>query len=683
MKHTILRLIALVLVISTVFAPIPVSAANELSYLEVACVSNLCDMNLLTVLLRNNQPCISVADAAALSGYERVGAYFVRAGERVDPDGFSYDDTEWIYLESGLEALNTEVVQIGSVLIIRGLETTANECFEQTDEIMNEFYHAYRVVDTLGAVGTWGYVSASIYNIVSQGKFFSHISGNYTEDLYKKVVEELIDSEEDEGLLTAVVEGDKIVDKLEKISKIEGIGAKWEDEQWKIVYNNPSTDFYITTKTVKILSDPLGQLLEHLGFGFEIDETFYTLEGLDAASQIKLYQYFDNLVSCGSLYANMFCYTYGIVDLKHDDYYVQEFAAEAISDLIDYYNSENFWEMYGNYLGAELELIGVSTMDKFMDGAILNHLLLSSPASKVVPLVQFALRESFDFFMDDVSEKMDYIEESRCLTDLQTGIMKLYREYRKKPETAINAKYAAMLYIRCGQVNRRMALKAGFIDKSYDNDSFYEKKLKSLATISDRDLTVKVSNKRITIPEEEVPVKENTEAVIEKETTAVETTEPTVETTVPTEETTAPYNSNWYDLTALESVWKCANFIEGQLRNDPQVYDARILVSEQINVVYGEGYSVDWAIDGTDAMLTINDNWLDDNHLLALVSATEYTISIRIGPTDAPGGDIVWGYDPANWWDSMYWVYDWNGNLINRGVDMDLAEGLFYAIDQS
>ncbi|MBQ7035492.1 MAG: hypothetical protein IJN34_07120 [Clostridia bacterium] len=453
-------------------------------YQTVRCISNLCDKTRVDLLLHQDQLYISIEDAAEFSGYQWKDSQFERSGEKIKPITHTIEQKEWLELESGMEQLYTEVVQVGDALIFRGLETTFKECIKKTDAILTQ----YRVDLTQGFAGTVGYVGAVVFNIASQGKIFSRISGRHSEEQYKKIISRMVEGEEE--VLSIVQEGYSLLDKLDTIGTIEGLDFSLNDGALKIISNGPSSDSAAVIHALNKTKDPLGTMFESIGGSKD-----FSLKGLDIVSQLELYQYFDSLIGCGQLYADMFSYTYGSSNFKKDEY-IPKAARQPIEALTKYYNSTDYLKLLAGYLNEEGKTVFFSSADDLLETAVLKHFFSSSGAI-IIPIAQYALRKSYDFLFDGVSHKADYIEESKRISELQAGIMKLYRKYKKDPASAINTKYAAMLYIRCAHIDYKLSVDGGMIEESSVINKYYNEAFNEIAAISDRDLTKKISNKKI------------------------------------------------------------------------------------------------------------------------------------------------------------------------------------------
>jgi hypothetical protein len=101
--------------------------------------------------------------------------------------------------------------------------------------------------------------------------------------------------------------------------------------------------------------------------------------------------------------------------------------------------------------------------------------------------------------LGEISKQMDYTEKIYCLSEIQSTAFRLYRVFRNAPSNAINAKYAALLYLRCRQ------LYFAYSEDVYDeinyaaanevvNDAMIE-----VASITDYDLTAEISNGKIDV----------------------------------------------------------------------------------------------------------------------------------------------------------------------------------------
>jgi len=633
----------------------------------IPCINNMSELTVLRVFPFQNDGrlYITASDAAALSGYELtsngIQCKFQREGkEVVSSQALSFRDERWVQLEDTLQLLETEVMKVSDGLIIRGKETTAEELLAITDSIMLEDYIMYQVTDTYGFAGNIGYIAANIYNIVSQGKLFSRLTGDYSESLYESIFSGLSDVVATEGILSVISEANSLINKLDKIADVDMIGTDETQDLMELLADGAISDSTVVIKTLKNGTNPVKEVFKILGAKDGQISSYLELKGLDIGSQIKLYQYVESLANCSETYANMIAYTYSdyMID-EREDYYLPYTALGPVNDLKDFYYSEDFAELLLLYVSEERELVVADTMASIFDDMMINTImenLLSSSAAKAVPLAQWITSSVFDLVFDDVSSKMNYIELSRCVSELQTGVAKLYQIYRANPETAINAKYAAMLYLSLYEFNHQMAVSSGVLKQTTAVSGICKKNLQVLAGISDRDLTVSVGNEHIDwmeLFETQVNVSDE-------------------------EESDVAEDSSFYELSTQDKIWKCANLLEKILYRNSEIYSVRILSEGN---AYMETAALMWNLYGNNngELLSVNDSWISEYDVVLKTSSSADTVYFEIVPMVEFGRFEGETY----WYDGLNWMYDWEGNLIDSGVNYGLEEGIMYALREN
>lgn len=463
----------IVIIFSSVY---PVFAED--APLSVMCVSDWSD-NIIPLQLRiiDNALYIRVDDAALISGYQLSDDQkipkFVCGGAKVEISSFVTDDVKmrWIPLEGSLEELGTSVRAIGGYLFARSTKSTGGELISAADEIMLKNNYKYRITTTDGLIGNTGFVMATIYNVLSSGSIYEAITGKYSYDLYRDMFSEILTYDDvDETLADRLTGYDKTLRKLSKVTMAH-IGADSAEDVMKLYSYGAVDDTGAIISLYGEISDPIGSAID--------------ISGFDWGSQLAIYSYLESITSVSDFNMNMLGYTLMSDQIYNKAGWAAGDLIYAATDVYGYYTSERAVDVFIEAVKQECNEIAHSQISAAFDVITGTELL-----NKAMGLQRIVLEETIS-----ASSKAKLVEKARCLSEIQGMALQFYRAFRNDKDTAINAKYAALLYLRCLQVHTKMFEDEIHFPQSYKD--VISSAMASLAEFDDYDLTIKIDNPRI------------------------------------------------------------------------------------------------------------------------------------------------------------------------------------------
>lgn len=515
------RIIAFLLIIclASPFIPYTVSAQGaRVGY--IACAGNLFDTTVEPFLLKGVELYISAEDAAKFTGYTVEGVVdytqaiekfdsiiskysdkfsytvdflcavnstqnkdklrFERNGRKEILTFFEYNGEKWVSFSEAMYKLEGEVFQLEKGIYIRGVEHTKEELYEVAETTMDQ---AYLIEEDKGS-----FFGAYMYKYIMQAGVFSAESyfGNYKTEIYDQLFGELVNQKESDGY-RLFKEGKSFQKAFNNIAEIELSHIETLEQNqnfYKSMLNGYVTNESIvqnlniqdTNKVISIITDLPGEMLD-----LWVKNEYVDIGGLDVLSQMSVYYYMDSLVNTGSLYRNMMYYTYEEADIKRD---VPEKARSVINDFMKLCESNDYKTQMSVYLKKELKTVLSDTISATIKN---TAEIMGGFNVKAVELAVCIM----DFFLNqifDIHKKVDFAQKEYCLHDLQWGVLSLYNHYRESFDKAVNAKYAAMLYLRCAQLYYELYAEAysADVEKTIKD---YSDRIDKIAEFSDRDLS--------------------------------------------------------------------------------------------------------------------------------------------------------------------------------------------------
>lgn len=443
-------------------APSRASADNG-EIVLVPCVSNLSDQRQIEVYIDARQAHLREEDAARVSGFIYQGgstttAYYERAGESIAvPLSATNAQGRWVSLYDALYQLHTSVVATDFGLVFVGMESTPYELFALADPYMRQG-GKYNLLDGEDFYIQFGFALSNLYNRIIKMQFLG-----YSEECYKGILRELLEVEENSPLVQILLDSGELSKHYEELRDL-GL----EDN-----------DIFKTLDILGDLSDPVKTLSDRL---LEIEG--FSISGLDFFDQVALYADIDSLMRLSTFGENLIRYTYSsdtISAQKMRSAYVPSAAWGAINDVLTYTREMDASEMMAQVLLDEAE-----NMLKGTAGSLVNNLITKGMGPKIAAFILGEVNESL--FPETIRE-MDYVETFGYLAELQSPLPALYEEYRRSPQTAIHAKYTALLYLRIVQMAFEKYEQYGLTEEGrYDFDETIEAAMASLIEIDDSDL---------------------------------------------------------------------------------------------------------------------------------------------------------------------------------------------------
>lgn len=469
--------------------------AEDIEVITVSAHSNLSGKSNMLLINKEGQLYIladNVAEAAGFTcGYSDGKVNFYRSTEVVTVDSFEYEGVPFVELEKTCDKLTTRVISYNGMLYFVGLHTTPYELIAITDEIMNSAI--YKVIPFNNFQIGW----AVVYSVIYGDSIFKKASGQDSAEKYASIMQDVVEYDNDNVLFSI----NKMLDPKIKFVKdiLDGVEEiddfKTRDDKGELI------DLLLPVPNVsdpkglsKIVRDPIAYLFE--------EELDIKIKGLGIKDQIKISQYMEAVYTCHALYPKMLEYVY-YSPIANDpeqavkNNYLPNASKGVVTDIVKAYK-DNYKKLGSDYLVKEIETIGGSTIAYLADEYV-TEAALGGYASlvKVVQAIESPVINTLTKWLAGYkpSEAYDAMQKSRLIENMQLGLQKMYPKVRSNRDTAINAKYIAMLYLRLFQVNANILFEdtPDYPEIAYLGDDPFDK----LASIDDDDLTAEVHNAKI------------------------------------------------------------------------------------------------------------------------------------------------------------------------------------------
>lgn len=517
------RFISFFLVLSFLFGTAAVyTGAEGVSIKYVKCYSNLSNINEMEILKCGEDSYISEEDLATVSGFISTGIMsFARKGTKgehafVDTnhvkieDAIDYEGKMWAPLESSCEKLQTQVSVIGDYLVFNGKETTPEELISMTDDWLLGSSFA-EIIDTHNWKGNLGLFGAFMIDVALDWKEVGkRIFGIHKKEIYKEIFADLVSNESASyGGLESAQKLNKALNTMSSYllaTEYDMAPADVCNLMYKLGIADDAAVTYKVTEGVKTVLDPLDTLYSEvvksdLFKGSVLKDV--KLDGLDIITQLELYSNLDAIINSTETSANMIKYTFYSPGNGKLVGGLNSEEKNEITKIVDYHNTTDYYKGIALAFSEEVETVAGETIGATFSDVLFDLLTDSDIGFRLaVKAYQLALKTLFDEYLDKAfgfkpTKGADYVENARVLNDLQSLTIQLYNEYRCTPDTAINAKYASIFYLKCAALNDK------YLATTEDNgmeSGLYYGYISDLISVSDYDLTNKVKNEKVVVP---------------------------------------------------------------------------------------------------------------------------------------------------------------------------------------
>ena len=474
MRKILCGLLAIILFISG----IPLSAnADEIKAGKFHCITNALTSEAMFDCMSVGDVAYMRADDAALAaGY----AYSLWEGvptfhnyeREVIPDTYITDDEGdvWVPISETLAQMDALVTVSGGCVLVRSKLRSADEVYECAEKIFEGSINRWDITSVDGFCGNVGVSFSTIYNVFTEWKFYDAWTGKYSEDMYEEAFALIMakDNKEEDNVLSALVGMDEIMKKFSALTRYKVDVKESADIMKQFAYGN-LTDGETLVALYDDYTDPLGQ--------------FTKLKGLNLGDQLGIYQYLASITNASAFYVDMVEQTL-FSDYIRDPYgWGQEPMIDAAEGLISYYASDSFEDILREGVVKELESVLYGGANGFLETVLEKTHATLAVERIIIDLVTEFLTGT------PMSEITNDLEVNYCLAQIQTTAHNLYQMYRNK-NRPLEAKYAALLYLRCGMVwsnlYEEQVKEADF--KSYREG--ISKLMTGLMEISDYDITL-------------------------------------------------------------------------------------------------------------------------------------------------------------------------------------------------
>ena len=492
------RILSVILLLSLVLSLTPVAMASEAEEdCEITCITNMVT-GTVPLKCRNVDGIayILAEYAADISGYDYRDTEgkpeFITDSRNVIADTYIQDEQNrfWVPIGKTLEQLQAKATATNGCLIVRAKSYTAEDLMDRTEVVFNDPEHIDRwgITSVDGMRGNVGVALSTIFNVATQWKLVDAWTGKYTTDNYRKAFA-LIMAKDKEGentdLLTALKGTDEILSLLSKLEQKSVNAETLEDIMQQFSYGN-LTDGEALLAMYETITDPMKAAAEVAGQNADRQPA-----GLDLGAQLEIFQYLVSVKDASSFYVDMIDNTL-FADTLADPYgWGPEPMIDAAKDLVEYYKSDSFMDILCETTEKEIESLLYGSLNEALDK-------LGGEMSTALAVEKIVI-DGISEFLGGVklSEVMGNVEINYCLAQIQKTAEALYELYAYKAKDPVRAKYAALLYLRCGMVWSYLYEEQV---EDADFESYREgikKHMTAIMEISDYDLEVEVQNPQI------------------------------------------------------------------------------------------------------------------------------------------------------------------------------------------
>jgi len=492
------RILSVILLLSLVLSLTPVAMASEAEEsCEITCITNMVT-GTVPLMCRNvdGSAYILAEYAAIISGYDYRDTEgkpeFITDSRNIIADTYIQDEQNrfWVPIGKTLEQLQAKATATNGCLIVRTKAYTAEELMDRTEAVFNDPEHIDRwgITSVDGVRGNVGVALSTIFNVATQWKLVDAWTGKYTTDNYRKAFA-LIMAKDKEGentdLLAALKGTDEILSLLSKLELKSVEADNLEDIIQQFSYGN-LTDGEALLSMYETITDPMKAAAEVTGQDADRQPA-----GLDLGAQLEIFQYLVSVKDASSFYVDMIDNTM-FADTLSDPYgWGPEPMIDAAKDLVEYYKSDSFMDLLCETTEKELESLLHGSLNEALDK-------LSGEMSTALAVERIVIDGISEFLGGEkLSEVMGNVEINYCLAQIQKTAEALYELYAYKAKDPVRAKYAALLYLRCGMVWSYLYEEQV---EDADFESYREgikKHMTAIMEIPDYDLTAEVHNDEI------------------------------------------------------------------------------------------------------------------------------------------------------------------------------------------
>ncbi len=458
----------------------------------------------------------------------------------IDGEGYMYyqPDTYWVPLSATLEELFAKVEIIDNILVVSGREWTPQSALAFIDytvfgegnglEDSKGFDIAMNIGYDADSVQTKKELfKGAIWDGIIEEKAIEMLTPKYEQDNTEEILYDILKM--DDALSSSLSEAERVYKSVSKVSKNTNLICKalltacaMIGEE-KLITDVTDMDeimdffigsncevasfsgaFYSFSKTTNELLDSVGTVVE--------DATGLKVKGLDIGSQLSVILHWHQLQNCSELASNSILYTYYYNNQLESDFTLRPAQSQFISKLYDLKSKPSTatsWEILAE---EELKTIvsktAISSIESFVEDNVIDRIIGPGTTiyAKAAALIIKAISGAWN-----ASGYYSWVNKWPLLVEQQNTAMCLYHNYRSHhildgEDCAINAKYAALLYLKYFLLNNEYQIESNigihydieFASRLYSAEEIAATAYAIIADISDSDLTEKPSNRRLT-----------------------------------------------------------------------------------------------------------------------------------------------------------------------------------------
>lgn len=435
------KIISFLLVLVLLFTQIPCAfAAEPFEQCQITMSGNLIGTGVPTPCLNVDSIAYIPAEYAAMAGDCNYG--MTDTGMNFYGRGFDfvtetyYQDEQgvvWVPIASTLEQMEVLAFAAPGVLTTKGKFYLPSDVVDITDKAFNG---RWRISAMDGLAGNVGIVSATIWNVITDWKWSEGISGKYAKDQYSEALLLLI---QDDGQNHAYEIIDNVADKHELFSLISQIQGGLIDAQ-------KEGGIFEAFKDVKI-SDSEKILAAYEDVTDSIDKY------INIDDQLEIMQFILSIMTASSYYVDMIdtvIFSDFILDIDNGAWCDSRMITAA-EEILDFFRSDSYMKIIEKVIKKETENLVHSAIDKAVDTPIFSN--SDMKASELVEALKTIYDQATTLWTGTShSDTVNDEEMTYYLANIQTLAKDLYNVYSSSPGRELEAKYAALLYLRCSYV---------------------------------------------------------------------------------------------------------------------------------------------------------------------------------------------------------------------------------------
>lgn len=447
------RIISVVLVLSLLLAQVPFASATEaVEQCEIRMVSNLAGATVPTQCRNVDGIAYITAEYAAIAGdcaYQVTdeGLNFYGRGFDFVTDNYYLDEQGeyWVPIAGTLEKMEVQTTAAPGVL-------TAQGKYYSVDDLQSAMAQAFdgkwRISAMDGFAGNVGITSATVYNIITEWKWADGFTGKYAQDQYKEAFALLMtedEAESEDSVLAAIQDVDGSLSLMSKLEKAS-VGAENIDD----VLDSFTSAELTGGETMLALYDDVTNPVKAIFDKLDKSDTGYSdaFAFLDIGTQLEIVQYIMSIMNASTYYVDMVDVAL-LSDFVFDTesgHWGDHRVYRAAEELVDYFQSDTYRDILEEVIEKELEALFYSGINEALETATKSGAALTAAFGAIYDgVTEFLTGTAHSETIND--EEMTYY-----LANIQTAAKKMYRVYSVKPGMKKEAKYAALLYLRCAMV---------------------------------------------------------------------------------------------------------------------------------------------------------------------------------------------------------------------------------------